>query len=187
MVFSHSRQTGFECEDRITVFGKSLKVDPVDSQFWKSLHQNPNIRRHFSPCIPYLSGWHHCTTLCLSLHLPVLSYITKFVSYRTLSIHAKTENEFSFLDVRKPSVLVSLQIQLIIPLNICFILFSPSIMASVQTTISTNVLISILICQSLVAFHVLLTTLSWSIRLTSAKLANLKWKYDHIDFLLKFF
>lgn len=70
------------------------------------------------------SGWHHCTTLCLSLHLPVLSYITKFVSYRMLSIHAKTENEFSFLDVRKPSVLVSLQIQLIIPLHICFILFS---------------------------------------------------------------
>ena len=33
------------------------------------------------------------------------------------------ENEYSFLDVRKPSVLVSLQIQLIIPLNICFILF----------------------------------------------------------------
>ena len=40
-------------------------------------------------------------------------------------MHAKMENEFSFLDVRKPSVLVSLQMQLIIPLNICSILSSP--------------------------------------------------------------
>lgn len=85
------------------------------------------------------------------------------------------ENEFSFLDVRKPSVLVSLQIQLIIPLNICFILFSPfyhGLSSSYHMNSWVNFYTYLPISSRISCAPD--SPLSQSIRLTSAKLANPK-------------